>query len=85
MARPLHVTSSESVGRQGRALTARIEGRGRELALLVCDLGATYPITIDPLFATIQSKLAENHDYSGNLFGSSVALDGETAADCCPR
>ena len=41
----------------GRVLAARMEVRGSELALLVADAGARYPVTIDPIFANLEARL----------------------------
>ena len=62
----------------GRTLSARTEVRGSDLALLVADAGAQYPITIDPLFANIEARLVEE-SVVGDHFGTSVALSGATA------
>ncbi len=62
----------------GRELPARMERRGGELALLVADAGAQYPVTVDPLFANAEARLIEDPVTSDN-FGSSVALSGDTA------
>lgn len=62
----------------GRALNARMEVRGAELALLVADEGADYPVTIDPLFANVEARLVESPPENDG-FGTSLAMDGTTA------
>lgn len=68
----------------GRALPARLEARGNEVAVLVDDERAVYPIMIDPLFANVESRLLPGvveHDH----FGAAVALDGDIALVGAPR
>jgi hypothetical protein len=69
---------------KGRSLPASIDLVGDELALRVSDAEATYPITIDPLFASVESDLIGNPDLTGELLGSSVAIDGNTVAVTAP-
>jgi len=50
-----------------------------QIVIEVDDSQAHYPITIDPLFYTEQPKLAASDGEEGDWFGSSVALNGNTA------
>lgn len=61
---------------------AEMKTDGDGVAILVADAGATYPLTIDPLIATLEQKLRPEITGSGaaeDLFGTSVALSGDTA------
>ena len=62
----------------GRALPARMEVRGAEIALVVEDAAAVYPLTIDPLFSEVK-KLTASDGAAGDGFGLAVALSGDTA------
>jgi hypothetical protein len=62
----------------GRELLARMEVRGSSVALCVADAGATYPVSIDPLFVNVEARLAEN-SVAGDHFGTAVAISGDTA------
>lgn len=62
---------------KGREITARMSGGEGKLALEVDDAGAIYPLTIDPIF-TQQSYLKASNTSEEALFGSSVAVDGDT-------
>jgi hypothetical protein len=61
----------------GRALPAWLAVDGQALRLLVDDAGATYPLAIDPWFQ--QAKLIASDAAAADLFGSSVAVSGDTA------
>lgn len=52
----------------GRELPSYMETRAGGLALLVNDTDAQYPVTVDPLFANVESRLAGS-DYGGAHFG----------------
>jgi len=62
----------------GRSLPSRMELRERELALLVDDTAALYPVTVDPLL-TRETKLTASDPAIFARFGWSVALDRDTA------
>jgi len=67
----------------GRELAARMEANagGGEIALVVEDRGATYPIEIDPITATLESKLTfPAPPQTGAEFGNVVSLDGGEVA-----
>jgi hypothetical protein len=62
----------------GRSLPARMELRDSELAFLVDDTAAVYPVTVDPLLSR-ETKLTPSDAAADDLFGFSVAISGETA------
>jgi hypothetical protein len=62
----------------GRSLPSRMELRGRELALLVDDTAAVYPVTVDSLL-TRETKLTASDAAAGDQFGASVAISKDTA------
>jgi hypothetical protein len=62
----------------GRSLPSRMELRGRELALLVDDAGAVYPVTVDPLL-TRETRLTADDAAEGDDLGMAVAVSGDTA------
>jgi MYXO-CTERM domain-containing protein len=64
---------------EGRDLPARMEVAGAVVTLVVDDGGAAYPIEIDPLVATLQTKLTASNGAANDWFGASVSVDGDTA------
>lgn len=63
-----------------RTLPARIEIAGSQLALVVDDRDAVYPVTIDPLITTPpQAKLVADGSEPESSFAFAVGLDGDTA------
>src|SRR5215207_2897522 len=60
------------------ALPARLTADGEQVVIEVEDCGATYPLTIDPVF-TLQEKLPAEGGSASDSFGYSVALSGDTA------
>jgi hypothetical protein len=66
----------------GKQLAARMEtsAGGSELALVVDDREASYPIVIDPIVSTLEKILDRGADYQvGAQFGNAVAIDGDRA------
>ncbi len=63
----------------GRDLPSHFALEGTEVAIVVEDAGATYPITIDPLM-TSPAWTAES-DQAGAVFGWSVATAGDVNGD----
>jgi hypothetical protein len=66
----------------GKKLAARMEASadGREIALVVDDAGARYPIVIDPIVASLEKKLnAGSFAQADARFGFDVAIDGDMA------
>src|SRR2546421_269849 len=61
----------------GRELPARMEADagGSEIALVVDDRGATYPVEIDPVTASLEQKLINPTVLSGAEFGNAVAIE----------
>ena len=71
-----------AVDAAGKKLAARMEASadGREIALVVDDREAVYPLVIDPLTATLEQTLeAGGNRQSDSRFGFAVALEGNTA------
>jgi len=68
----------------GVPLAARLSlsGDARELAIHVADAGAAYPITIDPWIQA--AKLTASDGGANYVFGTSVAIDGDTAVVGAP-
>ena len=64
---------------QGRSVPAWLSVKAGEVAIVVDDARAEYPLTIDPLLWVEQAKLKGNDVGSTDYFGSSVAIDGNTA------
>ena len=62
----------------GELLAAWMRVEAGHIELHVDDATASYPLTIDPLVWTEQQKLTASIPEDGALFGSSVALSGET-------
>jgi hypothetical protein len=65
----------------GKLLAARMEvsANGREIALMVEDAGARYPIVIDPLLTSLEQKLRSDSPQLDARFGFAVAIDGNMA------
>lgn len=64
--------------RAGRDVPARLTADGDKVFIEVEDEGATYPLTIDPVF-TLQGKLPAADASAEDSFGNAVALSGDTA------
>src|SRR5262245_46651298 len=78
---------------RGREAPARFELEGKRLAVVVEDGEAEYPLTIDPMLAlqettifnpTPQAKLIASDGETGDFFGFSVAISGNTAVAGAP-
>ncbi|MEP6636023.1 MAG: BACON domain-containing carbohydrate-binding protein, partial [Acidobacteriota bacterium] len=66
----------------GKPLAAHMEASvdGREIALVVVDASARYPIAIDPVVATLEKKLDAGFALEADAqFGFAVAIDGDRA------
>jgi hypothetical protein len=61
----------------GRELEAKMKLTGDQVRIEVSDEGAIYPVTIDPTL-TQQQELEASDAGAFDLFGSSVAISGET-------
>ena len=61
----------------GKALATRMTADGTEIALIVNDSDALYPIVIDPYIQT--KKLLASDAAVGDGFGGSVSVSGDTA------
>jgi len=65
----------------GKRLPARMEtsAEGREIALIVEDAAARYPIVIDPFISSLEQKLRSDIPQVDARFGTAVAIDGNLA------
>jgi hypothetical protein len=72
----LRYTGLSARDASGTELAARLEVPGERLLLRVNDTGAHYPLVIDTWVQL--AKLASSDGQAGDLFGSSVAIDGNT-------
>ena len=61
----------------GRTLSAHFASHGKRLVLSIDASAARYPITIDPVLQQ-QAYLKASTTDGGDLFGNSVAIDGDT-------
>ena len=61
-----------------KPLKAWMEVEGQEMRLAVDDMGAAYPVTIDPTFSQ-QQKLNSSNRTAFDSFGNAVAISGDTA------
>ena len=66
----------------GRELRAWLQVQGGQLWLRVDDDGAQYPIVVDPFVE--QAKLTASGGAAGDVFGSSVAVSGDTVVVGAP-
>jgi hypothetical protein len=66
----------DAVDAGGRRLAAWLVLRGSQLLIRVNDAGARYPVRIDPWFQA--ATLTASGQASGDNFGFSVAMDGDT-------
>jgi hypothetical protein len=69
----------------GRSLSSRMEGLGDRIHLTVDDAGATYPVTIDPVYLTEEAHLLNDFPTAAtnDLFAHGVCLAGDTAVIGC--
>ena len=74
----LRYAGLQALDARGRTVPSRLDVRGREIRLVVEDRAAQYPLVVDPAW-TQQQKLTASDAASGDLFGSSVAVSGNTA------
>jgi hypothetical protein len=65
----------------GKKLPARMEtsAEGHEIALVVEDAAARYPIVIDPFLTSLEQKLRSDIPQADARFGTAVAIDGNLA------
>lgn len=63
----------------GKTLLAAMEVEGMSVRLRIDDRGARYPLSVDPLIANQQGKLAPADGRLGDGFGYAVAISGDTA------
>jgi MYXO-CTERM domain-containing protein len=68
----------------GRELPARFTLENRTVAIHVDDVGAAYPISIDPLLWVQQAKLLAPASGQGDSLGIGVGIDGDIAVAGAP-
>ncbi|MEW6160821.1 MAG: FG-GAP repeat protein, partial [Verrucomicrobiota bacterium] len=71
-----------------RAIPAHLIFEGKSIMIVVNDAHANYPLVIDPLITSLESKLGPDFDGDGatsDHFGSSVAIWGDTALIGVPQ
>jgi FG-GAP repeat len=64
---------------RGKQLPAWLSTQEGELAIVVDDVGAEYPVEIDPLVATEIELFTANNGVGADAFGVSVSVSGDTA------
>ena len=72
---------------EGRDLPARMQATDTGVSILVADAGATYPVTIDPLFTSFEASLnvsALECGRSDDALGHAVGVFGDLAAVGAP-
>ncbi|HEX2697353.1 MAG TPA: hypothetical protein VHM28_06550 [Anaerolineales bacterium] len=74
----LHYSNLRAFDANGNELDAKIVYTPGQIVIHIDDNGAAYPLTIDPLIYIEQKQLAYS-PASGDAFGGSVAIDGDTA------
>ncbi|MGB8342190.1 MAG: FG-GAP repeat protein [Chthoniobacterales bacterium] len=67
---------------QGNSLPARFAAQKNGVRLLIEEQGAHYPITVDPIAQ--QAYLKASNTDAGDLFGTSVAVSGDTVVVGAP-
>jgi hypothetical protein len=75
----LRYSDLHAVDATGRELASYLVAEAGELSLHVEDREAAYPVTVDPLMWTQQSKLLAQDGWMGDYFGGAVAVRGDTA------
>ncbi|MEW6210211.1 MAG: HYR domain-containing protein [Acidobacteriota bacterium] len=63
---------------KGRELAAVMKAQGRRVSIEVADLGAEYPVTIDPVIDTEVRKIQASDRQAFDAFGISVSISGDT-------
>ena len=74
----LHYSNLRAVDAGGQELPAQLVYAKGQIAIQLDDRAAAYPITVDPLMF-VENELATLDGAKGENFGSSVAIDGNTA------
>lgn len=63
----------------GKTIPAWLSVGAQEMAIVVDDAAATYPLSIDPLILVLDTKLVASDGMPSDYFGNSVSLSGTTA------
>jgi hypothetical protein len=69
----------------GKALRAWFEVAGGAVRLRVDDVGARYPLAIDPIVWTFQQEVTASDNAAGDWFGYAVAVSGSLAVVGAPN
>ena len=82
----LHYSDLFAQDASGKRVAAKfaLDAGGQQVALIVDDAAARYPIIIDPLLWTNQKQLLASDRMANDSFGSSVAVIGDTAVIGAP-
>jgi hypothetical protein len=75
----LHYSGLRAWDAAGCQLDAALAAEGENLSIRVLEDEAVYPVYIDPWIVTEEAKLEVSDPASGDAFGISVALSGDTA------
>jgi hypothetical protein len=78
----LHYADLSAVDADGQQLPARFILRAHTILIEVNDIGARYPVSIDPLIRQAQLIPSDGQQYS--FFGNSVAVSGNTVVVGAP-
>jgi len=79
----IRYTGLYAFDKEGKTLDSRLALKGDILRILIDDSMASYPITIDPWVQ--KDKLTVWFGKTGDYFGSSVAIDGDTVVVGAPQ
>jgi uncharacterized protein (DUF2345 family) len=79
----LRYTGLSAADAAGKELPTWLEVQGVRLLLRVSDVGALYPVVIDPWVQL--AKLTASDGATGDIFGSSVSISGNTAVVGSPN
>jgi trimeric autotransporter adhesin len=79
----LRYTGLSAADAAGKKLPAWLEVQGEQLLLRVSDAGARYPVVIDPWVQL--AELTASDGASGDIFGSSVSISGNTVVVGSPN
>ncbi len=82
--RRIRVTDLHAYDAAGRTLPSRLRVDGDRLTITTDVRGAAWPVVVDPLYSEEQRLLAGDGD-DGDEFGTSVAVDGDTAVVGAPN
>jgi hypothetical protein len=73
------ITGLYATDSQNRDLEAHLEATATGFRYVITDADARYPVRVDPLVWIREATLVASDSVSGDQFGFSVAIDGDTA------